>query len=113
MSTRRTARHLAPLLCCLAAPSAHALGVTSLSPQGEVSQVRQVVAKFNEDAIRFGDPKAPAPFNVQCDNASATKGQARWTSAREWVFDFADDLPPGVRCQITPISGYNRPLAQA
>ena len=109
MSTRRTARHLAPLLCCLAAPSAHALGVTSLSPQGEVSQVRQVVAKFNEDAIRFGDPKAPAPFNVQCDNASATKGQARWTSAREWVFDFAEDLPPGVRCQITPISGYKSP----
>ena len=109
MPLPRTARHLAPLLCCLAAPSAHALGVTSLSPQGEVSQVRQVVAKFNEDAIRFGDPKAPAPFNVQCDNASATKGQARWTSAREWVFDFADDLPPGVRCQITPVSGYKSP----
>ena len=109
MSKRPAALRLALLLCTLAAGSAHALGIASLSPQGEVARVRQVVAKFTEDAVRFGDPKAPAPLNVQCDNAAAATGQGRWNSAREWVFEFAADLPPGVRCQVNPVSGYKSP----
>ena len=97
------------LLAALGAGGAQALSVTALSPQGEVAQVRQVVARFSEDAVRFGDPRAPAPLEVRCDNAAAAQGQGRWTGAREWVFDFPADLPPGTRCQITPVSGFKSP----
>ena len=85
---------------------AAALQITSLSPQGEVAQVRQVVAKFDGDAVRFGDARAPAPLAVQCSDAKASQGSGRWTGAREWVYDFARDLPPGVRCTVQALPGF-------
>ncbi len=88
------------------ASGAHALQITSLSPQGEVARVRQVVAKFDDNAINFGDPKAPAPLTVACSDAQASKGGGRWISSREWAYDFEADLPPGVRCTVTPVSGF-------
>jgi uncharacterized protein YfaS (alpha-2-macroglobulin family) len=86
------------LLGLLAASSAQALQITQFSPQGEVARVRQVVAKFDSAAVQFGDPKAPAPLELRCSDAQASKGTGRWTSEREWVYDFERDLPPGVRC---------------
>ena len=83
----------------------HALQITSLSPQGEVSAVRQVVAKFDESAVNFGDPKAPAPLALSCSDAQATKGNGRWISDREWAFEFEKDLPPGVSCTLQVRSG--------
>ena len=56
------------------AVQAHALQIISASPQGEASRVRQVVAKFDEGAVNFGDPKAPAPLTLSCSDAQATKG---------------------------------------
>src|SRR5690606_5426983 len=91
---------------CLASLCAQALQITSVSPQGEVARVRQVVAKFDSAAVRFGDPQAPAPLTVQCSDAQASKGTGRWTSEREWVFDFAKDLPPGVRCTVQAKPGF-------
>ena len=91
------------------AGAAQALTITSVSPQGEVSRVRQMVVKFDSAAVRFGDPKAAAPLTVSCDDAEAGKGTGRWTGDREWVFDFARDLPPGVRCTATPKSGFKSP----
>ncbi|WP_298209793.1 Ig-like domain-containing alpha-2-macroglobulin family protein [Acidovorax sp.] len=85
---------------------AQALQITSFSPQGEVARVRQVVAKFDTAAVNFGDPKAPAPISLSCSDANATKGTARWTGEREWVFDFERDLPPGVRCTATVKPGF-------
>ncbi|MCB1987143.1 MAG: alpha-2-macroglobulin, partial [Burkholderiaceae bacterium] len=99
MNTRKIA---AIVGFALAAASAQALQVTSVSPQGEVARVRQVVVKFDGAATTFGDPKAPAPFAVNCTDAEASKGTGRWTSEREWVFDLARDLPPGVRCTVLP-----------
>ncbi len=61
---------LAASLAALAT-GAQALTVASLSPQGEVARVRQVVVKFDSAAVSFGDPKAPAPFAVSCDDAAA------------------------------------------
>ncbi len=90
----------------LASLCAQALQITSVSPQGEVARVRQVVAKFDSAAVRFGDPQAPAPLTVQCSDAQASQGSGRWTSEREWVFDFAKDLPPGVRCTVQANSGF-------
>ena len=80
--------------------TAHALQITSFSPQGEVARIRQVVAKFDESAVNFGDPKAPAPLSLSCSDAQATKGTGRWISDRKWVFDFENDLPPGVSCTV-------------
>ena len=90
----------------LMAWGAHALQIASFSPQGEVARVRQMVVKFDAAAVRFGDPKAPAPLNLSCSDAAATQGTGRWTSEREWVFDFDNDLPPGVRCTATAKSGF-------
>ena len=90
----------------LMAWGAHALQISHFSPQGEVARVRQMVVKFDAAAVRFGDPKAPAPLNLSCSDAAATQGTGRWTSEREWVFDFDNDLPPGVRCTATAKSGF-------
>jgi hypothetical protein len=96
-----------------AAFGAQALSITSLTPQGEVAQVRQVVAKFDASAVNFGDPKAPAPFSLSCSDAQATAGNGRWISDREWAFQFAQDLPPGVRCTLQPRADFKSPKGES
>lgn len=97
---------LFPWAALVLAASSHAFTLTSVTPQGEVSQVRQLVARFNENAVNFGDPKASAPLRLSCDNAAASRGQGRWNSAREWVYEFDSDLPPGVRCRADTAPGF-------
>lgn len=80
--------------------SAQAFQITSLSPQGEVPQVRQLVVKFDEAAVNFGDPKAAAPLAISCNHSGASQGPGRWVNEREWAFEYANDLPPGVRCSV-------------
>jgi alpha-2-macroglobulin len=93
--------------CAIAAcGSAYALQITSLSPQGEVAQIRQVVIKFDEATVNFGDPRAPAPASVSCSDAQASKGNGRWTSEKEWIFELSQDLPAGVRCTVAVNSGF-------
>lgn len=106
MTTTHSFRALALALALGAAAQAHALSIISFSPQGEVSRVRQAVAKFDGPAVNFGDPKAPAPLSVSCSDAEAGQGTGRWTSEREWVYDFKGDLPPGVRCTAQVKSGF-------
>jgi hypothetical protein len=95
-----------------AAFGAQALSITNLTPQGEVAKVRQVVAKFDASAVTFGDPKAPAPFSLSCSDAQATAGNGRWISDREWAFQFAQDLPPGVRCTLQPRADFKSPKGE-
>ncbi len=104
---------LSGITCWLMASSAWALGVASVSPQGEVAQIRQVVVKFDQAAVNFGDARAGAPFALSCSNAQASKGNGRWISEREWAFELERDLPPGVRCTLTPQSGFKSPSGQA
>ena len=80
-------RAVAVLISSLAL-QAYALQLVSVSPQNEVARVRQVVAKFNESAVNFGDAKAPAPLVLTCSDAQASKGNGRWISDREWSFEF-------------------------
>jgi len=89
-----------------------ALQITSVSPQGEIARVRQVVAKFDEGAVNFGDPKAPAPLALTCSDAQATRGTGRWLNERQWVFDFDNDLPPGVSCTLRAATGFQSPKGQ-
>ena len=78
--------------------AAQAFQISSLSPQGEVAQVRQLVVKFDESAVNVGDPKAPAPVNLTCSDAQASAGSGRWINERQWAFEFERDLQPGVSC---------------
>lgn len=59
---------------------ADAARVVTVSPQGKVAQVRQVVVKFDEAMIAFGSPSAAAPGKLACSGApaAATAGGARW-----------------------------------
>ena len=95
------------LLAC--ALPIQALQITRLSPQGEVAQVRQLTAKFDEAAVTFGDPTAPAPLNLNCSRTDATQGSGRWVSEREWAWEFTQDLPPGVRCTAQVKSTFKSP----
>ena len=97
----------------LAAAGAQALQINSLSPQGEVAKVRQLVAKFDEAAVVFGDPKAPAPLSLSCSDAQASKGSGRWISDREWAYEFERDLPPGIRCEVQARSDFKSPKGGA
>ena len=81
-----------------AAPAASAASVASFSPEGLARGVRQVVARFDADMIPLGDPRVSADaFRVDC---GGEPGRARWASTREWVYDFARDLPAGIRCRF-------------
>ena len=104
-------RAVAGLVAALAL-HAHALQIVSVSPQGEIARVRQVVAKFDESAVNFGDPKAPAPLTLSCSDAQATKGSGRWISDHEWAFEFENDLPPGVSCALQVVSTFKSPKSQ-
>ncbi len=69
--------------------------VVQFSPQGTVKDVRQVTARFSEPMVPLGDPRVSSEvFEVTCPEA----GTARWVDSRDWVYDFARDLPAGVRC---------------
>lgn len=87
----------------LAAQAANAANttITSFSPSGEVAKVRQVRARFSESMVKFGDPKAGSPFDIDC----AVAGTSRWADDKNWVYDFERDLPPGTRCSFTPRAG--------
>ncbi|MES2944665.1 MAG: alpha-2-macroglobulin, partial [Pseudomonadota bacterium] len=104
---------LATLVLAASALNAHALQIVSLSPQGEVAQIRQVVAKFDDSAVNFGDPKAPAPLSLSCSDVQAAKGSGRWISDREWAFEFETDLPPGVNCTVKVVASMKSPSGSA
>ncbi|WP_347557290.1 MG2 domain-containing protein [Robbsia sp. KACC 23696] len=89
-------------LATILLPQAQAARVLTLSPQGTVSQVRQVVVTFDEPMVRFGDAAAPAPAQLSCESIDAPpKGQGHWRDAKTWLYDFAQDLPASTRCAVT------------
>ena len=90
----------ATALCgCFLAANAQATEIASVSPQGEVAQVRQVVVRFDEAVVPFGDLRLPDPMSVDCQGA-APSGSGRWTNDRTWLYDFRESLPPGTRCTV-------------
>ncbi|MET0440455.1 MAG: MG2 domain-containing protein, partial [Casimicrobiaceae bacterium] len=89
---------LASLGVCAAV---HAQSIEFFSPRGEVKGVRQVTARFAKPMVPFGDPREVDPFAIDC----VEKGTGRWADPRNWVYDFARDLPAGVRCAFTVKTG--------
>jgi alpha-2-macroglobulin len=76
--------------------TANAAMVDAFSPQGTVKAVRQVQARFSQPIVALGDPRATAPFEVNCPVA----GSGKWLDDRTWVYDFDYDLPGAVRCEF-------------
>jgi hypothetical protein len=97
--------HTSLCIAALLPLAAGAFQVASLSPQGEVTRVRQLVVKFDDSAIAFGDPKAAAPLSLSCSDAQASKGSGRWVTDRAWAYEFENDLPPGVSCSAQMNAG--------
>jgi len=77
-----------------------AFQLASVSPQGEVARVSQVVLSFDAPVTGFGDASASAPAELRCSDSAAAQGSGRWLNERRWAYDFATDLPPGVVCSI-------------
>src|ERR1700754_4778815 len=83
----------------LMAGMVHAATITSVSPQGEVAQVRQITVKFSEAVVAFGDLRLPDPLSLSCQGA-APAGSGRWANDRVWLYDFREPMPPATRCTL-------------
>ncbi len=88
-----------------ALPAAWAAQVASVSPTGEVAEVRQVVVRFAEAVVPAGDPRRPAPFVLACEGATPA-GQSRWLNERAWAFDLQAPLAAGSRCTLEAVAGF-------
>ena len=71
--------------------------IVAATPQGEVAQVRQVVVKFSQAVVPFGDPRLPDPMTIACQGP-APAGSGRWANDRVWLYDFREPLGPGISC---------------
>jgi uncharacterized protein YfaS (alpha-2-macroglobulin family) len=92
---------LATITCAMAGVAASEARVEAFSPQGEAKGVRQVAVRFGEAMVAFGDPRLSDPFVVRCEgDPERLKGRGRWTDPKNWVYDFAVDLPAGQRCRF-------------
>ncbi|HVN79633.1 MAG TPA: MG2 domain-containing protein, partial [Terriglobia bacterium] len=71
--------------------------VESFTPQGRIKQVREVRVLFSQPMVPLGDPKESLePFDI----LGPAKGTARWADSRNWIYDFSEDLPAGVRMEF-------------
>ncbi|MDP3612985.1 MAG: hypothetical protein Q8R98_14100, partial [Rubrivivax sp.] len=85
--------------------AAQAAAVTQVTPQGEVGEVRQVSIRFDSAVVPAGDPRAAAPYTLQC-NGSTPAGETRWLNERQWVYDLREPLASGQRCTLKPAAGF-------
>ena len=106
-----TRRACGAVLFTLLASVAQAASITSVTPQGEVAQVRQVTVKFSEAVVPLGDLRQPDPFSLACEGP-APKGSGRWSNDRVWLYDFQEPVPPGTRCTLKARSDW-KPLSGA
>ena len=83
-SVRR--RIAASLLLFAVSTPALALKPVHVTPQGEVSRVRQFVVQFDTEAVMAGQPSAPAPYKITCESGNASvkipAHHAAWRNAK-------------------------------
>ncbi|TCJ15770.1 alpha-2-macroglobulin [Parasulfuritortus cantonensis] len=96
------------LAAFLLVSAAHGAGLESFTPQGVVSQVRQVQARFDGAMAPLGKADTPAPFTVEC-----APGQGYWADERTWVYDFAATPAPGTACSFTVRTGLTSLAGEA
>ncbi|MDC8760067.1 Ig-like domain-containing alpha-2-macroglobulin family protein [Janthinobacterium fluminis] len=97
------------LAACLSLPALAQTSIASFSPSGVIKQVRQARAQFSAQMVPFGDLRPADPFDIDCPEA----GSGRWADGRNWVYDFARDLPAGVVCRFTLKAGLKDLAGQA
>ena len=90
---------------------AQAVTITSVTPQGEVAQVRQIAVKFSESVVPLGDLRQPDPLSLSCEGGTFA-GAGRWANDRIWLYDFREALPPGTRCTLKARAEW-KPIAAA
>jgi alpha-2-macroglobulin len=83
---------LPPSSALAAAPS-----IQLFSPQGPAKNVRQVVARFSDEMVSFGDPRLDDPFEIKCPEP----GKGRWADTNNWVYDFDKDIKSGTGCTFS------------
>lgn len=73
------------------------------SPQVEMATpgigdgaIERFTVRFTEAMVPLGDPRAEAPFKVECQVA----GEGRWVDQTTWVYEFASPLPGGTTCKF-------------
>lgn len=94
------------------ATAAGAVSIATVTPQGEVAQVRQVTVRFDAPVVALGDPRLPPPVKLECQGPTPA-GTGGWADDRNWTYDFRAPLPPGVRCTVSAKAGWqplNGPL---
>ena len=89
-------RHVLLVAVLSQATPAQSAIVEVFSPQGTVKDVRQVAVRFSEPMVALGDPRLPAPFDVDCP----AQGRGRWADTRNWTYDFEIELPAGLACRF-------------
>lgn len=94
------------------AGQAGAVTVSRVSPQGDVANVRQITVVFAQAVAPLGDLRQEDPFSVNCQG-SVPRGAGRWSTDKVWLYDFEDDVGPGVRCAIEPRKAWSPKLAAA
>ncbi|WP_448662541.1 alpha-2-macroglobulin family protein [Sphingomonas sp. CJ20] len=74
------------------------------SPQVEMATpgmgdgaIERFTARFNQQMVPLGDPRAAGPFDVECP----VGGEGRWVDQQTYVHEFANPLPGGVTCTFT------------
>jgi hypothetical protein len=106
--TRRWAL-LAGLACSMGL--AQAARVASVSPSGDVPEVRQVSVRFDQPVAAAGDLRGAAPFTLRC-NDQPVAGDARWATPSQWLFDLRQPLAAGASCLLRAADGW-QPLQGA
>lgn len=83
--------------------------VEQFSPQGSNASVKQVVARFSDAMVAFGDPHQLSPFDIDCPIA----GQGRWLDDRQWVYDFAEEPAAAIQCNFSLRAGLKSLAGQS
>jgi alpha-2-macroglobulin len=89
--------------CILGSASAQAADVVSVSPQGAVKKVQQVLVRFSSDMVAMGDPRSTKdPFKLDCktNQKKTPPFKTRWADSRNWSLDFDKPVEAGVRCTL-------------
>lgn len=90
--------------------SGHIFGaeLISFTPEGNIKDIKQVVAKFNTEMIPMGSPQVNTDiFNIDCfgktkDNKIELQGHSfRWADNKTWIMDFDNPMESGITCEFS------------
>ena len=75
--------------------------VSVATPGREGGAIHRFTLRFSAPMVPLGDPRAPAPVSAAC----AVAGSGRWVDQQTYVYEFAQGLPGGTKCQFKLIDG--------